>query len=100
MIVFSAAVTLPSGSSEDSFMQVRFLLSAPKKSEHNLCSDFFGYFARFEHYSVIVGLSMMCYTFGKENKTSLGDNQLRGRIGKLLYCLWRTASCFSKSSKE
>lgn len=47
-----------------------------------------------------VGLSMMCYTLGKENKTSLGDNQLRGRIGKLLYCLWRTASCFSKSSKE
>ena len=35
----------------------------------------------------IVGLSMMCYRLGKENKTDLGDNQLRGRIGKLLYCL-------------
>ena len=34
-----------------------------------------------------VGLSMMCYRLGKENKTDLGDNQLRGRIGKLLYCL-------------
>ena len=35
----------------------------------------------------LVGLSMMCYRLGKENKTDLGDNQLRGRIGKLLYCL-------------
>ena len=34
-----------------------------------------------------VGLSMMCDRLGKENKTDLGDNQLRGRIGKLLYCL-------------
>lgn len=31
-----------------------------------------------------VGLSMMCYTLGKENKTCLGERQLRGRIGKLL----------------
>ena len=35
--------------------------------------------------SFFVGLSMMCYTLGKENKTALGDNQLRGRMGKLLY---------------
>ncbi len=31
-----------------------------------------------------VGLSMMCYTLGKEKRTVLGDFQLRGRIGKLL----------------
>jgi len=31
-----------------------------------------------------VGLSMMCYTLGKANKTCLGERQLRGRIGKLL----------------
>ena len=34
--------------------------------------------------SEIVGLSMMCYTLGKANKTCLGERQLRGRIGKLL----------------
>ena len=49
---------------------------------------------------MIVGLSMMCYRLGKENKTALGECQLRGRIGKLLYWLCRTASCFSKSAKE
>lgn len=38
-------------------------------------------------FCIFVGLSMMCYRLGKENKTDLGDNQLRGRIGKLLYCL-------------
>jgi len=43
---------------------------------------------------------MMSYTFAKEKRTVLGDCQLRGLIGKLLYCLWRTASCFSKSAKE
>lgn len=32
-----------------------------------------------------VGLSMMRYTFGKEKRTCLGDFQLRGLIGKLLY---------------
>lgn len=32
-----------------------------------------------------VGLSMMCYRLGKVNKTCLGECQLRGRIGKLLY---------------
>lgn len=47
-----------------------------------------------------VGLSMMCYTLGKENKTVLGEIQLRGRMGKLLYCLCQTASCLAKSSKE
>ena len=47
-----------------------------------------------------VGLSMMCYTVGKEKRTALGDFQLRGRMGKLLYCLCRTASCLAKSSKE
>ena len=49
---------------------------------------------------VIVGLSMMCYTMGKEKRTALGDFQLSGRMGKLLYCLCRTASCLAKSSKE
>ena len=49
---------------------------------------------------MIVGLSMMCYTLGKENKTVLGEIQLRGRMGKLLYCLCQTASCLAKSSKE
>lgn len=47
-----------------------------------------------------VGLSMMCYTLGKENKAVLGEIQLRGRMGKLLYCLCQTASCLAKSSKE
>ena len=47
-----------------------------------------------------VGLSMMCYTVGKEKRTALGDFQLSGRMGKLLYCLCRTASCLAKSSKE
>ena len=47
-----------------------------------------------------VGLSMMCYTFGKEKRTCLGDFQLSGLIGKLLYCRCLTASCFLKSSKE
>ena len=47
-----------------------------------------------------VGLSMMSYTLGKENKTILGEIQLRGRMGKLLYCLCQTASCLAKSSKE
>ena len=32
-----------------------------------------------------VGLSTMCYTLGKEKRTCLGDFQLRGLIGKLLY---------------
>ena len=49
---------------------------------------------------VIVGLSMMCYTMGKEKRTALGDFQLSVRMGKLLYCLCRTASCLAKSSKE
>ena len=31
-----------------------------------------------------VGLSMMCYTLGKLDRTCFGDCQLRGRIGKLL----------------
>ena len=39
-----------------------------------------------------VGLSMMCYRLGKEKRMSLGDRQLRGRMGKLLYCLCLTAS--------
>jgi len=29
-----------------------------------------------------VGLSMMCYTLGKEERTCLGERQLRGRMGK------------------
>lgn len=32
-----------------------------------------------------VGLSMMSYTFGKEKRTCLGDFQLSGLMGKLLY---------------
>ena len=32
-----------------------------------------------------VGLSMMCYTFGKEKRMCLGDFQLSGLMGKLLY---------------
>ena len=32
-----------------------------------------------------VGLSMMCYTEGKANKTCFGERQLSGLIGKLLY---------------
>ena len=47
-----------------------------------------------------VGLSMMCYREGKEERTSLGERQLRGRMGKSLYFLFQTASCFWKSSKE
>ena len=31
-----------------------------------------------------VGLSKMCYTLGKANKTCLGERQERGRMGKLL----------------
>ncbi len=31
-----------------------------------------------------VGLSMMCYTEGKERRTCLGECQFRGRIGKSL----------------
>ena len=31
-----------------------------------------------------VGLSMICYTLGKLDRTCLGDCQLRGRMGKLL----------------
>ena len=42
--------------------------------------------------SKFVGLSMMCYRLGKEKRMSLGDRQLRGRMGKLLYCLCLTAS--------
>ena len=33
---------------------------------------------------VDVGLSMMCYTFGKEKRMCLGDCQLSGLMGKLL----------------
>ena len=51
-------------------------------------------------FSATVGLSMMCYTFGKEERTAKGDIQLSGRIGKLLYWRCLTASCFLKSSKE
>ena len=29
-----------------------------------------------------VGLSMMCYTFGKADNTCLGDRQLSGLMGK------------------
>ena len=32
-----------------------------------------------------VGLSMMCYTFGKAERTCKGERQARGLIGKLLY---------------
>ena len=32
-----------------------------------------------------VGLSMMCYTLGKEKRMCLGDFQLSGLMGKLLY---------------
>ena len=39
----------------------------------------------FAYFTVFVGLSMMCYTFGKEKRTCLGDFQLSGLIGKLLY---------------
>src|SRR5699024_10828134 len=46
------------------------------------------------------GLSMKCYRKGKEFKTCLGERQLRGRIGKLLYARSLMASCFLKSSKE
>ena len=42
-----------------------------------------------------VGLSMMCYTLGKANRTSLGDFQLSGLMGKLLYWCSRIASCFT-----
>lgn len=34
---------------------------------------------------LIVGLSMMCYTKEKARRTCLGERQLRGLIGKLLY---------------
>ena len=37
---------------------------------------------------------------GKEKRVSLGESQLRGRIGKSLYFLFQAASCFWKSSKE
>ena len=57
---------------------------------------FFNYMVLSEY----VGLSMMCYTLGKANKMCLGERQLSGRIGKLLYWRWRTANCFLKSSKE
>ena len=42
-----------------------------------------------------VGLSMMCYTLGKANRISLGDFQLSGLMGKLLYWRSRIASCFT-----
>ena len=32
-----------------------------------------------------VGLSMMCYTLGKAERTCRGERQARGLIGKLLY---------------
>jgi len=35
-------------------------------------------------YATIVGLSMMCYRFGKARSTCFGDCQLRGRMGKAL----------------
>ena len=47
-----------------------------------------------------VGLSMMCYTDKKPERTSLGDRQLRGRMGKSLYLRCQRASCRWKSSKE
>ena len=34
---------------------------------------------------MLVGLSMMCYTFGKEKRMCFGDIQLSGLMGKLLY---------------
>ena len=63
-------------------------------------NDGFNFTKNIEIYSKYVGLSMMCYRLGKENKTFLGEIQLRGRMGKLLYCLCQTASCLAKSSKE
>ncbi len=47
-----------------------------------------------------VGLSMKCYTSGKEKRTCLGERQMRGRIGKSLYLYCQRASCVRKSSKE
>lgn len=41
-----------------------------------------------------VGLSMMCYTGGKEKRTCFGERQLSGRMGKSLYLYCQTASCF------
>ena len=49
--------------------------------------------------SLTVGLSMMCYTFGKEKRMCLENFQSSGVIGKLLYCRCLTASCLSKSVK-
>ena len=46
-----------------------------------------------------VGLSMMCYTLWKANKTCFGERQAKGRMGKLLYARSRTASWVLKSSK-
>ena len=40
-----------------------------------------------------VGLSMMCYTSGKAERICLGERQLSGRMGKLLYLFCQTASC-------
>ena len=34
---------------------------------------------------ITVGLSMMCYTLGKAERTCRGERQARGLIGKLLY---------------
>ena len=50
--------------------------------------------------SVYVGLSMICYTLGKEKRMCFGEFQLSGRMGKLLYWRCLTASCFSKSAKS
>lgn len=49
---------------------------------------------------VNVGLSMMCYRIGKEERTCLGDCQLSGRMGKSLYLYCHERSCLRKSSNE
>ena len=43
---------------------------------------------------------MMRYTLGKADRTSLGERQLRGRMGKALYWRYLTASCCWKSSLD
>ena len=55
---------------------------------------------------VCVGLSMICYTMGAEAwslylaRKANGSSQPGGRIGKWLYFLLWTASCFWKSRNE
>ena len=75
----SGMVTIKGGDSVDGQHKplTRYLPHVGKRKLKSVLAVLVGF--------MLVGLQMMCYTSGKEKRTCLGDFQLSGLIGKLLY---------------